>query len=267
MLPLRPLFVALTLAACGESLPPPHPQSVSTDPPPNTEDPGKADEPATNDGEGPEALLTSFVEAANRHDQPAVEKLVRPACWKSACGLFAQQAGKKFQMKQVGAPLRNEARATATFDIVEDGEVRDRVYVYLVKGTEGWRVVDIDEDQQRSRTFLVENEVFGNQSTPEETVKSYFNAAESREQNHLLELFTEAGRQQEREWEKSFTKGIFGKGLKVKEWKLRNAKIEGDSATVSARVVFIDEKGEDDNEGMSFTLTKQGEKWWIESVR
>jgi hypothetical protein len=266
MFPARLLFVALTLAACGESIPPPHPQSVSTDPPPSADDPEKPDEPA-NDGEGPDALLATFLEVSNRHDLDAFQKLVRPACWSSACQSFARQAGEKFQSKPVGLPLRNGDRATATFDIVEDGEVRDRVYVYLVKGTEGWRVVDIDEDQQRSRTFLVEHEVFGNQSTPAETVKSYFSAAEAREKNALLELFTEAGRQQEREWEKSFTKGIFVKGMKVKEWKVRDVKSEGDSATVRTRVVFIDEKGEDDNEGMNFTLTKQGEKWWIESVR
>jgi hypothetical protein len=257
---------ALSLAACGESLPPPKPSNVTTDAPPAEQEKAEpeAGEAATD---GPEDHLARFVEAANRHDLAAVQKLVRPACWSSACQSFAGQAGQKFQVKQVGVPNRNADRATAVADIVEKGEVRDRVYLYLVKGTDGWVVVDIDEDESRSQTFLVEHEVLGNQSTPEETVKAYFNAAEARDKVQLLELFSEAGRKQEREWEKSFTNAIFGKGMKPKEWKLRDAKVEGDSATISARVVFTDAKGEDDNEGMNFTLKKQGEKWWIESVK
>jgi hypothetical protein len=213
---------------------------------------------------GPDAALALFMRAANSGDEYEVQQHVSGECWSGNCRSFADQAGKKFQVKPNGRSLIRGERATVLGDIVINGEVKDRVYIYLAKTSGQWRVVDIDENSEHARTFLAEvGPVTKTQSTPADAVNAYFKAAKARNKDAMLGLFTQEAQQKERDWNKSFTNAMFSEGLKIKEWVVREVDAQGESANVSVKATFITPDGKEDGEGMRFVLARQNGKWWI----
>ncbi len=120
--------------------------------------PGIVDHPASGPDE-PVATFAERLDATLRGGSEAeVEALFTAGYWAADGGgqRFAEQARRKgfglhwFEVQRVRLPERQ--RAAVTMDISVDGELVDRIYVYLEATKSGWRVAGIDENE--GHTFL-----------------------------------------------------------------------------------------------------------------
>ncbi|MEZ4380772.1 MAG: hypothetical protein R3A79_05465 [Nannocystaceae bacterium] len=106
------------------------------------------------------------------------------------------------------------------------------------------------------------------QGTPLGAVAAFVAAVDDGDREAATALMTDGCLERERSWDKSFSKAIFDRGLRFHIIKLRDASsAEDDRASVRLGVVFLDSAGEPDNEGMSFTLVKRDDAWWIDEIR
>jgi hypothetical protein len=105
------------------------------------------------------------------------------------------------------------------------------------------------------------------QGKPLAAVAAFVAAVDDSNRDAAAALMTAGCVERERSWDKSFSKAIFDRGLRFHIIKLRDESIEDDRASVRLGVVFLDPAGEPDNEGMSFTLVKRDDAWWIDEIR
>lgn len=129
-----------------------------------------------------DTVVHRYLDAANAQDSATQSKLASQSCWNDECGGFAKQAGTKFRVelsdnvrsngkravagvRVMCPPQRGSARATSRW-IGFAGRVLggappppverecDFVYLYLEHGTQGWKVMWIDEDGKHAEQFL-----------------------------------------------------------------------------------------------------------------
>lgn len=105
-------------------------------------------------------------------------------------------------------------------------------------------------------------------STPKGVVDAYFAAASSGDKEGMLSLGTPEWREKEANWQKGFTLHIADKGWRPKVEQMRGPR-EADDGTIriSVKVLFTNPEGEENGEGMSFTLIKDGDRYWIKDLR
>jgi hypothetical protein len=96
-------------------------------------------------------------------------------------------------------------------------------------------------------------------------VEAYLAAARVPDEAAMLALGTPQWREKEKAWAKGFTTNIARKGFALKTAEVREPEVSGEEARVSVRAVFVVE-GEDDNEGMRFTLVRRDGRWWISDL-
>jgi len=105
-------------------------------------------------------------------------------------------------------------------------------------------------------------------STPKGVAEAYFAAASAGDKEGMLSLGTPEWREREATWTKGFTHHIAEKGWRPKVEKWRGP-TEADDGTIrlSAKVLFTNPEGEEDGEGMTFTLIKDGDRYWIKDLK
>jgi hypothetical protein len=94
-------------------------------------------------------------------------------------------------------------------------------------------------------------------------VDAYYAAARAADLDGMLALGTPEWQTKEKTAPRRFSPAIAKKQLTVKTARIDEPAVTGDSATVHVGVVFVDEKGRDDKEGMNFTLVRKDGRWWI----
>jgi hypothetical protein len=97
-------------------------------------------------------------------------------------------------------------------------------------------------------------------------VEAYLVAAKALDADAMLALGTPEWREKEKTWKKGFTVNITQRDYKLKSYVLREPAIEGETATLSVRAVFLDQ-GKEDGEGMTFSLVRKDGRWWISDLR
>lgn len=94
-------------------------------------------------------------------------------------------------------------------------------------------------------------------------VEAYLAAAKVPDEAAMYALGTPEWQNTEKTKPRRFTPAIAKGQFKLKSAEVRDPTVEGDTANVSVRAVFVDEKGKDDNEGMRFQLVRKDGRWWI----
>ena len=172
----------LLLFACAapQSVPPapstpPSAQTPPAEPPPE----GKVEPEIEAVPREAHEVLADFIKAVNASDENGAERSCRAECWRGSCGVFLERF--KNQLKLHGQVSVKGDRARAALDVVSGNDVRDDIYVYLKRGTDGWLVAEVHNDADDSDNFLAHPLAALDRSTAESTVRAWFASINERE--------------------------------------------------------------------------------------
>jgi hypothetical protein len=93
-------------------------------------------------------------------------------------------------------------------------------------------------------------------------VEAYLAAARLHDEAGMLALGTPAWQAKEKAEARAFTPAIASRKFALKSATVREVVTHAATAEVSVRAVFLVD-GEEDNEGMRFSLVRDGGRWWI----
>jgi hypothetical protein len=106
----------------------------------------------------PQELLDTFIKASHAYDEFKVQSLWDSGDWSKKAdnpghSLFRQSIHKKFTFVDQGIQVLKE-RALATVNVVRNGRVVDRVYLYAERKDARWVFVHADESKSHVKRFL-----------------------------------------------------------------------------------------------------------------
>lgn len=105
-------------------------------------------------------------------------------------------------------------------------------------------------------------------SAPQSVVDAWIAAAKTGEKDAMLSLFVPAAREAEGQGKDSFTSVVVNLGVRLTSVEVSTPlKVEGDKATVAYGGHFREKDGKDHKDGLRFTLVKQADGWFIESLK
>lgn len=105
------------------------------------------------------------------------------------------------------------------------------------------------------------------QEQPRHVVAAYIAAADAGEKHRAFALMTPACAERERSWKPSFSTAIFDRGYRFHVVRLQEEQVSEQSAELQLGVVFLDDRGEPDKEGMLFRIVRFEGQWWLDEIR